>query len=74
LLTIKELIDELKEIILTESDYPVVLIGHSWGAWLRFMTAAFAEIVSKLVIVASILFEEKYEPIISQLFMVACCS
>jgi pimeloyl-ACP methyl ester carboxylesterase len=44
-----------------------VLIGHSWGAWLAFITAArHPELVDKLILVGSGPFEEKYVAHISR--------
>ncbi|HME55048.1 MAG TPA: alpha/beta hydrolase [Candidatus Lokiarchaeia archaeon] len=54
-------IDELKEILEKNADLPATLIGHSWGAWLCFLVAAkYPDLVSKLILVASGPFEEKY--------------
>jgi pimeloyl-ACP methyl ester carboxylesterase len=54
---IKELCDVLRE----NAAPPVVLIGHSWGAWLVYMVAArYPDLVKKLVLVGAGPFEEKY--------------
>lgn len=59
--TIKGQIDELEEIVTTQGDPPVTLIGWSWGAWLSFIFAAKnTNLVKKLILVASGPFEEKY--------------
>ncbi len=40
---------------------PVVIIGHSWGAWLAFLFAArYPEKMGKLILVSAGPFEEKY--------------
>lgn len=52
---------ELYEVLKTNADWPVALVGHSWGAWLSFITSArHPEIVRKLVLVASGPFEPRY--------------
>ena len=54
-------IEELKTVIKEHSDLPVILIGHSWGAWLCFMVAAqYPDLVKKLILVSSAPFEESY--------------
>lgn len=54
-------IDELYRLIKKGGEPPVVLIGHSWGAWLSLLTAArYPETVSKLILVASAPFEDRY--------------
>jgi pimeloyl-ACP methyl ester carboxylesterase len=59
--TISELIDEINEIILNHANKPVVLLGHSWGAWLSLLYASrYPGNVKKLILVASPPFEEKY--------------
>lgn len=56
-------IDELRELIMAGGNPPVVLIGHSWGAWLSLLTAVrYPELVSKLILVSSAPFEERYAP------------
>jgi pimeloyl-ACP methyl ester carboxylesterase len=52
--TVDGQIAELKSIITKAADRPVVLIGHSWGAWLAWLTAArHADLVRKLILVGS---------------------
>jgi len=54
-------IEELREITSSQSNNPVTLIGHSWGAWLSYLLAAkYPEIVNKLILVASGPFEANY--------------
>jgi len=54
-------IDELKTILENHSDYPVTLIGYSWGAWLStILVAQYPALVRKLILVSSGPFEEKY--------------
>ena len=60
-LTVNGQVDELKFILEQYAIPPVVLIGHSWGAWLAFITAArHPELVDKLILVGSGSFEQKY--------------
>jgi len=54
-------LEELKAAIECKSNYPVVLIGHSWGAWLSYIFASmYPSLVKKLVLVGCGSFEEKY--------------
>lgn len=54
-------IRELHAILNKHAEFPVVLIGHSWGAWLSFIFAArYPKLVKKLVLVGSGPFEERY--------------
>ncbi len=52
---------ELRDILENNAEAPVILIGHSWGAWLSYMFAArYPELVTKLILVGCGSFEEKY--------------
>jgi pimeloyl-ACP methyl ester carboxylesterase len=52
---------ELHDILEKNADLPVILIGHSWGAWLSFITAArYPSMARKLVLIGSGPFEQKY--------------
>lgn len=54
-------IDELRLILTTNGDPPFTLIGSSWGAMLSYMLAARCpEIVKKLILVGSGVYEEQY--------------
>ena len=54
-------IEELKSVLEESAEFPVTLVGHSWGAWLGFIFAArYPRLVRKLVLVSSGGFEEKY--------------
>lgn len=60
-LTIDELIEEMKDCIEKNCDNKVVLLGHSWGAWLVCLFAhKYPEYVRKILLVSSGCFEEKY--------------
>ena len=55
------LLDELHRQLSRCADFPVVLAGHSWGAWLGFLFAArFPNLVKKLILISSGAFEGKY--------------
>jgi pimeloyl-ACP methyl ester carboxylesterase len=59
--TIKEQIEELRDVLAKNGDLPVTLIGWSWGAWLSFIFAAqYAQFINKLILIGSGSFEEKY--------------
>jgi pimeloyl-ACP methyl ester carboxylesterase len=52
---------ELTRVLKKYGDFPVVLIGHSWGAWLSYILAArYPSLVKKLILVGSGPFEQKY--------------
>ncbi|MFC2138140.1 alpha/beta fold hydrolase, partial [Bacteroidota bacterium] len=60
--SIKDLINEIK-LTINEccNNLPVIIIGHSWGAWLAFIYASiYPEDITKLVIIGAASFEEKY--------------
>lgn len=50
--SIVDLVEELKEQLLQNCICPVILIGHSWGAWLAGLFASrYPEYVSKVILV-----------------------
>lgn len=54
-------IDELRSVLQEAADLPVTLIGHSWGAWLSYLEAAYNPfLVSKVILVSSGPFEAHY--------------
>jgi len=54
-------LQELFAILKKQGDFPITLIGHSWGAWLSFLfTARYSSFVKKLILIGSGPFEEKY--------------
>jgi pimeloyl-ACP methyl ester carboxylesterase len=54
-------VEELHGVLQEHGDPPMILIGHSWGAWLSFIfTAEYPAFVRKLILVSSGPFEEKY--------------
>jgi pimeloyl-ACP methyl ester carboxylesterase len=58
-------IEELNTVLREQGEIPFTIIGYSWGAWLSFLTAArYPEVVSKLILVSSPPFEEKFVPMI----------
>jgi pimeloyl-ACP methyl ester carboxylesterase len=65
--SLKGQLEELKTVLEKNADYPVILIGFSWGAWLSFIFAAKNhEFVKKLILIGSGPFEEKYAVKISE--------
>jgi pimeloyl-ACP methyl ester carboxylesterase len=59
-ITIKSQINEIKFVIEEKTKKPVVLIGHSWGAWLGFIfTSHHPELIKKLIMVGTPPFEDK---------------
>jgi pimeloyl-ACP methyl ester carboxylesterase len=60
-LSINDQITELHSIIKEKCNYPVVIIGHSWGAWLAYIFASmYPGAVKKLILIGAPPFEEKY--------------
>lgn len=52
---------ELAEVLREYGENPLVLIGHSWGAMLSFITAArYPDLVKKLILVGSSVYREEY--------------
>jgi pimeloyl-ACP methyl ester carboxylesterase len=60
-MTVAGQVAELRKVLEENAAFPAVLIGHSWGAWLSFILAAeYPAFVSKLILVSSAPFEDKY--------------
>jgi len=54
-------VEELHLVIDAVADQPVILIGHSWGAWLSiYYENAFPQTVKKLILISSGHFEQEY--------------
>lgn len=54
-------IEELYNQLILNADFPVTLVGYSWGAWLGFLfTAKYPDLIRKLILISSGAFEEKY--------------
>ncbi|MCF8365344.1 MAG: alpha/beta hydrolase [Bacteroidales bacterium] len=52
--SIKGQLFEIYEEVIRHCDLPVIIIGHSWGAWLSWIfTAKFPNLVGKLVLIGS---------------------
>lgn len=65
--TVNGQIDELRDTLQSEAGKPIVLAGHSWGAWLALLCAAKnPEIVKKLILISSGPLELKYVSSISE--------
>lgn len=61
--SIKELTEEMLDIINRYKLKNIAFIGHSWGAWLSYIFAStYPEYVSKLLLIGSGLFDSKYYP------------
>jgi pimeloyl-ACP methyl ester carboxylesterase len=59
--TINGQLEELYNVINDFAEIPVILAGHSWGAWLICIFAAhYPEIVSKIILIGSGPFKEEY--------------
>lgn len=60
---IEGLINELHTLISTHAIKPIVLLGHSWGAWLSLLFASsYPGLVMKTILVASAPFKDHYVP------------
>jgi pimeloyl-ACP methyl ester carboxylesterase len=65
--TVAGQIDELRLAIESMCVTPVVVIGHSWGAWLScFVAAAAPQLVRKLVLIGAPAFDEAYVPLLRE--------
>lgn len=65
---------ELFALITRNADTPVILLGHSWGAWLSLLFAgSHPDLVRKLILVATAPLEEKYVPGIMETRMHRLC-
>jgi pimeloyl-ACP methyl ester carboxylesterase len=54
-------VQELRAILEKHGQLPVILVGHSWGAWLSMIFAArYPALVKKLILVGSGPLEDKY--------------
>jgi len=54
-------IDELRSQLEGNAVLPAILVGYSWGAWLAYLLAAYhPDLASKLVLVSSGAFEQRY--------------
>lgn len=59
--TIDGQVEELCDLLKRNGDPPLTLVGHSWGAWLSWITAArFPELVRKLILISSGPFTPSY--------------
>jgi pimeloyl-ACP methyl ester carboxylesterase len=59
--SLKGQVEELKNVIESCGNYPLMLVGFSWGAWLSYILAAYHPfLVEKLILISSGPFEEKY--------------
>ena len=60
-------VDELRMAVESLSAPPVVLIGHSWGAWLVcFVAAKYPALVRKMILIGAPAFDEKYVPLLRE--------
>lgn len=60
-------VEELRETLESCAAPPVVLVGHSWGAWLSCIVAArYPGLVRKLILIGSGPFEEHYVPLLRE--------
>jgi pimeloyl-ACP methyl ester carboxylesterase len=54
-------VQELRDVLERNTDLPVKLIGHSWGAMVAYiLTARYPSLVKKLILIGGGPFEEKY--------------
>ncbi|MBI4871696.1 MAG: alpha/beta hydrolase [Candidatus Riflebacteria bacterium] len=55
-------IADLHRDVTSEASFPIVLAGHSWGAWLGLLfTARYPDLVRKLILIGCPPFEESFE-------------
>ncbi len=54
-------VEELHRQITSQADFPITLIGYSWGAWLGFFFASkYPDLLEKLILVSAGAFESRY--------------
>ena len=59
--SLEDQILELRHVVASQADTPVALIGSSWGGMLSFIVAArFPDLVRKLILIGSGVFEDRY--------------
>ncbi|MBK7214258.1 MAG: alpha/beta hydrolase [Bacteroidales bacterium] len=59
--SIRELTDDIRTLITSQASGPVILAGHSWGAWLSMIFASEnPELVKALILISCPPLEEKY--------------
>ena len=59
--TVSGQIEELRETVEKYCSPPVILLGHSWGAWLVFLFAAkYSDLVHRIILISSGPFEQHY--------------
>jgi len=60
-MSIDEQLEEIHIVVSTVADQPVILIGHSWGAWLGiYYENAYPESVKRLILISSGPFDQDY--------------
>lgn len=65
--TIDGQISELRDLVTAQATIPIVVIGHSWGAWLAVIFAAqYPELVRKVILVSSGPFQQRYVSTLQQ--------
>lgn len=63
--SVAELIEELHEQLKSYLHSPIILLGHSWGAWLSIMyTVYHPQSVKALILIGTPPFEDKYVSLI----------
>jgi len=59
--SIKGQLFEIYEEVIRHCDLPMIMVGHSWGAWLSWIfTSKYQSLVKKLILIGSPPFEAKY--------------
>lgn len=65
--TVDGQIEELRAAVESLCAPPVVLIGHSWGAWLAcFVAAKYPQLTRKVILIGAPAFDEKYVPLLRE--------
>src|SRR5205085_315796 len=65
--TVHGQVDELRLAVESLCVPPVVLIGHSWGAWLVcFIAAKYPQLVRKMILIGAPAFDEKHVPLLRE--------
>jgi pimeloyl-ACP methyl ester carboxylesterase len=66
--TIDGQVEEVLNQLITNADFPVTMIGYSWGAWLAILfTSLHKKYIKKLILISAGSLSPKYQPDITQI-------
>ena len=66
--SIEDQVEELKNVLEKHAEFPLIMLGFSWGAWLSFIFAAeYPALIKKLILIGAGPFEQKYAADITEI-------